>query len=446
MLVGGKVGVHFDSCVFDKLQDLEADNNQLPKQPLLSVQLEQLRPSCPQCGCTRLYRAGIRAYYDGSQTQRWLCRECNYRFSIRPEGTRTLRDLEKRLKTRAISSFKCQRRNESSDGRARSILLTEGYNLTNRQPQKTDAQREGTPTQQEQIPLDNNGRIVQFLWEMKQNGAKDGTINAWCSTLKKLAKHTDMTPDSVKEYLAKTTEWIESSKSSAVTAYNCFLKYSGITWKAPKYRAPDKLHFIPTEAEIDSLIAGSGKVLSTFLQFLKETGARGGEAAKVQWKDVDFERKIVHINNPEKGSRARILPISNKLVAMLNSIPKKHDDKIFATFISLKNNFYRTRKGIVHRLQNPRLNEIHMHTFRHWKATTFYHQTQNIMKVQQLLGHKNLNCTLIYVTLENTLFQNTDNDYIINTAKTAEECAKLLSLGFEYMMDKEGLSLFRKRR
>jgi len=439
LLVEGEADVSvLDSCVLDN-QVFKTETSQPPKQPV-----KQEQPlSCPQCGCNRLYRAGLRYYYDGSQTQRWLCRECNYRFSIRPVGTVTLRDLEKRLKTTLKGSVNCQGRDESKDGGARN-LLTEGYYLVNSTTRQENAQREGTT--QEQAPSDNAGKIVSFLWEMKQNGAKDITLKTWSFQLQKLAKHTDLTPESVKEYLAKTTDWSDATKKSVVTIYGCFLKYCGITWEPPKYKAPDKLHFIPTEAEIDSLIAGSGKVLSAFLQFLKETGARGGEAANTKWKDVDFERKIVHIT-PEKGSKARILPISNTLIDMLNRLPKNHDEKIFATFSSLRSNFHDIRKGVIFKLQNPRLKDIHLHTFRHWKATMEYHKTKDILHVQQILGHRNIECTMIYITLEKALFQNTSEDYTSRIARTDEELCELVNAGFEYVTDTMGgAKLFRKRK
>lgn len=111
----------------------------------------------------------------------------------------------------------------------------------------------------------------------------------------------------------------------------------------------------PTEADIDQLIAGSGRTLSTFLQFLKETGARSGEAARLKWSEVDFERKIARMT-PEKGSRPRTLPISRKLIDMLNHIPR-NTDKIWATLYSLKSNFYKTRRSIAFKLQNPNSNK-----------------------------------------------------------------------------------------
>jgi integrase len=69
----------------------------------------------------------------------------------------------------------------------------------------------------------------------------------------------------------------------------------GLTWKKPKYKPVDKLPFIPTEPEIDSLIGGCGKQMSAFLQVLKETGARCGEAFQLKWTDIDFVTSTLRI-------------------------------------------------------------------------------------------------------------------------------------------------------
>jgi site-specific recombinase XerD len=50
-------------------------------------------------------------------------------------------------------------------------------------------------------------------------------------------------------------------------------------------------------------------------------------------------------------------------------------------------------------LQNLRLKEIGLRIFRHWKATIEYNKTRDILQVQQLLGHRDLRNTLIYINL-----------------------------------------------
>ncbi len=79
------------------------------------------------------------------------------------------------------------------------------------------------------------------------------------------------------------------------------------------------------------------------------------------------------------------------------------------------------------------LKQIGLHTFRHWKATTEYHKTQSILHVQQLLGHRDLRNTLIYINLEKALFQNADDEFHVKVAQSLEEACKLLEGGFEYV-------------
>lgn len=57
------------------------------------------------------------------------------------------------------------------------------------------------------------------------------------------------------------------------------------------------------------------------------------------------------------------------------------------------------RTILIRKLENPRLLQITLHTFRHWKATTEYAKTKDILHVMQLLGHKSIQNTLVYTHL-----------------------------------------------
>ena len=393
---------------------------------------------CPQCGSERLYKDGLRYLKDGSTVQRWLCRNCGYRFSESKNkenhvcsADRNIRKIAPlRLKTWSDLSYGCQ---------VGACRQSEAKNLVKVESRQEKAQREGTVQ-----AADIKGKIVEFLWYLKKNGIKSITLRSYGSMLRKLANETDLTPENVKEYLAKTNEWCDSTKSLCVIVYGSFLKFLGFSWQPPKYKPIEKMPYVPTEADIDQLISGSGRKLSTFLQFLKETGVRCGEAARVKWSDIDFERRIVRVT-PEKGSRSRILPISHKLINMLNNLPRK-SDKVWATLYSLKSNFYKTRRSMAFKLQNPRLKQISLHTFRHWKATMEYHKTKDILHVQQLLGHRDLRNTLIYINLEKALFQNVDDEFHVKVAHSLDEACKLLEVGFEYVTDMDGAAIFRKRK
>ncbi len=252
-------------------------------------------------------------------------------------------------------------------------------------------------------------------------------------------------PESVKMKIAEQ-QWCNKRKMNAVDAYSTFLRMRGGTqgWVPPQYVSIATLPFIPTEKEIDDLIAGCGPKTSTFLLFLKETGVRAGEATKVKWIDVDFEASTVRIT-PEKGSRPRVFKLSSRLMAMITAIRAvSRSSNVFnRSQGGINRVFVRQRKHLAEKLQNPRLLQIHFHTFRHWKATMEYAKTKDILHVMQLLGHKRIQNTLIYTQLTN--FQ--DDEYSMKAARNAEEAQPLVESGFEYVCTTpDGVMLFRKRK
>jgi len=94
------------------------------------------------------------------------------------------------------------------------------------------------------------------------------------------------------------------------------------------------------------------------------------------------------------------------------------------------------------KLQNPRLLQITFHTLRHWKATTEYHRTRDILYVKQLLGHKQIQNTMLYTQLIS--FES--DEYSSAVAKSLEDARKLVEAGFEYVTDMDECKLFRKRK
>jgi hypothetical protein len=71
-----------------------------------------------------------------------------------------------------------------------------------------------------------------------------------------------------------------------------------------------------------------------------------------------------------------------------------------------------------------------------------YQKTKDILHVMQLLGHRNIQNTLVYTHLIN----NESDQFSCKVAKRVEEATDLVEDGFEYVTDIEGLKLFRKRK
>lgn len=378
---------------------------------------------CPKCRNKRIWKDGFRYPPKSHPVQRYLCRDCGYRFSS-PSGQALYKSY--------LRNKRCQV----------GVSETEGTkNLTEVEIPKEGGLRGATETDQATV----KGKIVEFTWNLYREGSSPETISTYTGMLKRILKlGADLfDPETVKDVIARQ-EWSNATKYIAVEAYKKFAEINGISWKAPRYRIEGKIPFIPLESELDALIAGCGKKTATVLQLLKETGMRIGQAARLRWEDLDFESKVIRINNPEKHGRARVLKVSSKLLNMLGRLPRNHV-RVFggSTSRALYRNYYNQRKRIASKLQNPRLLRITFHTFRHWKATMEYRRTRDILYVMRLLGHKRIENTLIYTQLSNSL---ESDEFHSATATSVEEARKLIEDGFEYVCQYEGTMLFRKRK
>ena len=338
----GKVGFYVNEYSTKRVQKTEekSDCSSQPVQPL----------KCPRCDSEDVWKDGLR-YTKHGEVQRFLCRDCDYRFS---DPIHMNKNLE---------PYTLQRR----------VCVTEGTKNLAKVETRTKTGLAGATN------ADTKSKLFNFAWWMKKEGYAPSTITTRERLLRTLTKRGANLddPETVKEGIANQN-WCNKRKMNAADAYTAYLRMHNQTWNPPRYRYAQKIPYIPKEEELDSLIAGCGPKTSTFLQLLKETGARCGEAHSLKWTDIDLEAGTVRIT-PEKGSNPRIFKISNKLLSRLIALKAKNSDRIFSKHLRTQRRlFQKQRKNISRKLQNPRLRQIHFHTFRHWKATMEYHKTNDI--------------------------------------------------------------------
>ena len=300
---------------------------------------------------------------------------------------------------------------------------------------------EGTPTKPNEIMPD----LLNYAWHMKKNGRTESTITTVTKRLQLIAKQCDLNdPEDVKTALAKL-QWKNTTKTTAIGDYTAYLRFKGKTWTKPQYQRENQLPFIPAEQELNTLISAGQPRTATRLQILKETGARTGELDKLEWTHIDLERKTIYIT-AEKGSNSRILPISNKLIAMLNQLPRTSNKVFNISKESFRKTYESLRQRTATKLSNPRLQKIHLHTFRHYKGTMEYHKTKDIIHVKTVLGHKDIESTMKYINLESAIFSNQDEQYTAKIAHNITEATQLIETGFDYITEIDGTKLFRKRK
>jgi len=135
--------------------------------------------------------------------------------------------------------------------------------------------------------------LTQYIIHLQKQAYAEQTIKTKYKILRVMLKDNVnlADPEQVKLYIARKQTWNNGHKILAVYTYDEYAKMKGIQWTKPQYKREEALPFVPTEREIDALINGTAKKLSTALQALKETGFRIGELWNCKWTDIDEEKK-----------------------------------------------------------------------------------------------------------------------------------------------------------
>jgi integrase len=369
---------------------------------------------CPECGSLKLYKDGFRYPHGREPIQRWLCRDCGYRFSVGQVRNKAFKERQSR---RQLSQI---------------CVLMKAKNLDTATEIKTVAGDRKIDA------ATAKGLLLQYeLWLQKEGYGKNCRYLS-CIRMLINSGADPYDPESVKCVIAKK-QWKNGVKMQACYAYDAMTRMLKLEWEAPRYRQEEAFPFIPDEKEIDAVILGArSKRMAAYLQTLKETMADPSEALRLRW--IDINGNVITINCPVKGHYPRPIQVSNSLISLLNSLPKESERIFPVTYMNMARNYLALRKKVAQRLNNPRILKISFVTFRHWAATMLYHQTRNILLVKKLLGHKKIENTMKYTQL----IQFKDTDYDVTSAETVEEAKKLGEAGFEKYDEFNGIHLYRK--
>jgi len=369
---------------------------------------------CPECGSAKLWRDGLRYLSDGGGVQRWLCRNCGYRFSLSQAEEGLNSPFSKHVKRRVC------------------VSLARGAKNLAEKPLKEGLA--GATADSKTV----KGLVLQYEFWLEKEGYSASYLDRIRQVVRKGANLLD--PENVKKVIGQQ-RWRDGTKMLTVCAYDVMVKHVLKTeWKRPKYKQEEILPFIPKESELDQLIAACrSKRMAAYLQTLKETYADPTEALRIRW--IELSGNVLTINHPVKGHNCGQYKISNKLVSMLNNLPKKSERIFPTTYKTTVGSYHKIRNRLAQNTQNPRLLSIKLTTFRHWGGTMIAHRTNgNLLKVQKALRHKNIKNTMKYINLIN--FQ--ENEYDVETAETPEEAKKLATVGYEKFDEFQGVHIYRK--
>jgi site-specific recombinase XerD len=154
--------------------------------------------------------------------------------------------------------------------------------------------------------------------------------------------------------------------------------------------------------------------IRNFLGILFSTGFRRGEAAKLEERDIDFERQIVCLRNPKSG-KDKYVEISDIAIYFINSqIAAKKKYKVTSKFIFCSRSGALRTEFSSQWVRFKRLaglpEDFRVHDLRHNFATLVASAGNDIYVIQKLLTHSNPTITQRYAHLVKGRMTNAAND------------------------------------
>jgi integrase len=374
-------------------------------------------PKCPECGSDKTWKDGLR-YIQDTPVQRFLCRNCSYRFSKTSSNVSKDPECNQRVQRMALNMPTNLLGN-------RQICVT-----------ATRAAKNLVAEQEEKILQESKDStksdLINFVLYMKKLGRRETTIRTYSNYVKSLSKHADLKdPEAIKLVIA--TKFTDTNTKRTVTnSYDLYLKFKDGTWEKPDYKREHKQVFIPTDEELKIAINYGNKATVAFCKLIYETGARVNEAERLEWTDVDRERNIITIKASKNG-KSRLIPVTKELIELICCL-KKTSELVFPKRgrTTRQANFWCRMKRLSETHNNPRFRKIHFHTFRHCKALREYHSSNNMQRVKRILGPKSILTTQNYVELYEDLYANQERETMTEIALNIQEAKKLKDRGFQY--------------
>jgi len=136
------------------------------------------------------------------------------------------------------------------------------------------------------------------------------------------------------------------------------------------------------------------------LTLIYSAGLRGQEVVNLKLSDIDFERKTIHIRQ-SKYKKDRIVPLSDLMAKGLKKYISAEHPHVWLFNGKEPDGRYSVRGlswVIRETLRKTSVKkDVNLHSLRHSYATHLLEEGLNIVTLKELLGHAEINTTMIYL-------------------------------------------------
>lgn len=255
--------------------------------------------------------------------------------------------------------------------------------------------------------------VTKLSQQITLRGQSESTLNNYVRRIAQFVLHFNRLPeqiseDEINEYLVALARDPKSPSRSGfkhmVYGLRYYYRLLGMNKKAialPSLKRETKLPVILNHNELKELFAAP-KLLKQriVLTLVYSAGLRSQEVTNLKIADVDFQRMSIHIRQT-KYNKDRMVPLSPTMAIGLNKYMKAENPYIWLFNGKQAHTKYSVRGlswVMSSNLKKTSITkDVNMHSLRHSYATHLLEQGVNIVTIKELLGHKHITTTMIYL-------------------------------------------------
>jgi len=248
--------------------------------------------------------------------------------------------------------------------------------------------------------------IEAWLTTLRGAGRRDATIAARRQQLRLLARWAQqrgpwtLSTDDLLSWCA-SRDWSRERRRSIRSALRTFYTWGVRTRRLEDNPATDLPSVKPSEPRpkpcadrvLAAAVAAAPERDVLMLRLAAECGLRRGEVAQVHSRDIVPDLLGWSITVHGKGGKERTVALEDDLARLLLARPRgyafpgKVDGHLSARWVG---------KVVLKWLDQG----YTLHSLRHWFATTTYHEDNDLLAVQEALGHASPDTTRRYIKLQ----------------------------------------------
>lgn len=261
---------------------------------------------------------------------------------------------------------------------------------------KTEGLSDGT--------LENYMRILTTFFLQVKKSPQDieaADIRMFIYAYKQMHNISDRTLDKYRQMICWFFQWAHSEEY--------IQKNPAKSIKAIKHEIKERVALTQIELEYLRMACKTSRE-KAILEFMYSTGCRVSELIAVKLSDINWQEREVHLFG--KGKKHRTSYLNAKCVVTLKEYLKTRNDECDFLFVTERRPYRSLSKEATEKIirllseKSSITKRVTPHILRHTTATQAVNNGMAIEDVSKLLGHANVNTTLIYAKTSKEKVQN----------------------------------------